>query len=39
MILVFCLVLFKAEAQSSALNKADSLYTLGEYTKAINIYS
>ncbi len=38
-ILFFCLVLFKAEAQSSALNIADSLYTLGEYSKAIKVYS
>lgn len=32
-------MLFKAEAQSSALVIADSLYTIGDYSNAINEYS
>jgi tetratricopeptide (TPR) repeat protein len=35
----FCLVALKAGAQSSALAMADSLYTIGDYTKAINEYA
>lgn len=31
-------IIFKAEAQSSALTVADSLYTVGNYTKAIQQY-
>ncbi len=31
-------IIFKAEAQSSALNVADSLYAVGNYTKAIEQY-
>ena len=33
------LIFFKAEAQSSALAIADSLYTTGNYTNAINYYA
>ncbi|MEP2279356.1 tetratricopeptide repeat protein [Maribacter sp.] len=36
---ILLLVLFKAEAQSSALAVADSLYIIGNYSKAINAYS
>ncbi|SHJ73299.1 Tetratricopeptide repeat-containing protein [Maribacter aquivivus] len=36
---ILLLVLFKAEAQSSALAVADSLYVVGNYSKAINAYS
>tara|TARA_R110002051_G_scaffold99857_1_gene170212 strand:- start:16121 stop:17266 length:1146 start_codon:yes stop_codon:yes gene_type:complete len=35
----FCLVVLKAEAQASALVIADSLYTTGNFTAAINQYS
>jgi len=38
-IVVFVLLYFKAEAQSSALKIADSLYTTGNYIAAINYYS
>ena len=37
-ILLFLLVLVKAEAQTSAFATADSLYALGNYNKAITIY-
>ncbi|MFS4493247.1 tetratricopeptide repeat protein [Maribacter sp. 2308TA10-17] len=37
LILLSCL--FQAEAQSSALTMADSLYATGSYTKAINFYA
>ncbi|MDY8134812.1 tetratricopeptide repeat protein [Aquimarina sp. 2201CG5-10] len=36
--LIVCII-FKAEAQSSALAIADSLYTVGDYTKAIKTYN
>ena len=39
MLLFFYLVVLKAEAQTSALAMADSLYTVGDYTKAINEYA
>ncbi|WP_430427958.1 tetratricopeptide repeat protein [Maribacter litoralis] len=38
-ILILLLLQIKAEAQTSALGVADSLYTLGNYSKAINEYS
>lgn len=38
-ILILLLVIFQAEAQSSALTIADSLYASGNYTKAINYYA
>ena len=37
--LIILLLCFKAEAQSSALAIADSLYTTGSYTNAINYYA
>lgn len=37
--LVFCLVTLKAGAQPSALAIADSLYSIGNYTNAINYYA
>lgn len=36
--IIFLLVLFKTEAQTSVLNMADSLYTNGNYSKAIEHY-
>lgn len=36
--LIGLLLIFKAEAQSSAFQVADSLYTYGEYSKAIEAY-
>lgn len=38
-LVVFCLAVLKAEAQSSALVVADSLYNLGNYSAAINQYA
>ena len=38
-VVLFLLIFFKAGAQSSALSVADSLYTLGNYTAAINEYA
>ena len=38
-ILFIVLIVFKVEAQSSASSTADSLYLLGNYTKAINAYA
>lgn len=38
-LLFFCLVSLKTEAQASALAIADSLYNLGNYTAAINYYA
>lgn len=38
-ILILLLLQIKAEAQTSALGVADNLYTLGNYSKAINEYS
>lgn len=37
-ILLFLITIFKTEAQSSVLNRADSLYINGNYTKAIVAY-
>ncbi|TMM58374.1 tetratricopeptide repeat protein [Maribacter algarum] len=37
--LILLLLFFKAEAQTSALAIADSLYAIGNYTKAINFYA
>lgn len=37
--IIILLIIFKAEAQSSALAIADSLYATGNYTKAINYYA
>ena len=39
LLVLFLLILTKAGAQSSALSVADSLYTLGNYTAAINEYA
>ena len=39
LLLFFYLVVLKAGAQTSALAMADSLYTIGDYTKAINEYA
>lgn len=39
LLLFFYLVTLKAEAQSSALANADSLYNVGNYTSAINYYA
>lgn len=36
---LFCLVTLKAGAQPSALAMADSLYSIGNYTNAINYYA
>ncbi|MFI1773048.1 tetratricopeptide repeat protein [Thalassobellus citreus] len=36
--IILLLILFKAEAQTSVLNMADSLYTNGNYSKAIERY-
>ncbi len=36
---IFALGFFKAEAQTSALNMADSLYAIGNYTDAVNTYA
>ena len=36
--LIFLVVLFKTEAQTSVLNIADSLYVYGNYSKAIDYY-
>lgn len=36
---IFIIIFSKAEAQSSALNMADSLYAIGNYTNAINAYA
>lgn len=36
--LLFLLILFKTEAQTSVLNSADSLYVNGNYSKAIELY-
>jgi len=38
-IILFLILVYKAEAQSSALPVADSLYALGNYTNAINEYA
>lgn len=38
LLILFLLLFFKAEAQSSALQLADSLFTYGEYSKAIKAY-
>lgn len=38
-LIIIVLISFKAEAQSSALAIADSLYAIGNYTKAINYYA
>tara|TARA_R110000868_G_scaffold9349_7_gene46791 strand:+ start:3190 stop:4332 length:1143 start_codon:yes stop_codon:yes gene_type:complete len=37
--ILFCIVTLKSGAQSSALAIADSLYRIGDYTKAINVYA
>lgn len=37
--ILFCIVTLKSRAQSSALAIADSLYRIGDYTKAINVYA
>tara|TARA_R110002050_G_scaffold196426_2_gene331397 strand:+ start:107689 stop:108831 length:1143 start_codon:yes stop_codon:yes gene_type:complete len=37
--ILFCIVTLKSGAQSSALAIADSLYSIGDYTKAINQYA
>jgi len=37
-LIVIILISYKAEAQSSALAVADSLYALGNYSKAISVY-
>ncbi|SDR85525.1 Tetratricopeptide repeat-containing protein [Formosa sp. Hel1_31_208] len=37
-VLLFLIIIFKTEAQSSVLNRADSLYINGNYSKAIEAY-
>ncbi len=37
-IILFVVICFKTQAQTSILNQADSLYVNGNYTKAINLY-
>jgi len=37
--MLLVIIVFKAEAQSSALGIADSLYATGNYLKAINVYA
>ncbi|UGU17454.1 tetratricopeptide repeat protein [Sinomicrobium kalidii] len=39
LILVFLIVTLRAGAQSPALHVADSLYAMGNYTEAINVYA
>ena len=38
LIIIFAVVVFKTEAQTSVLNLADSLYATGNYSKAIDTY-